>query len=386
MPFYCKLGEIPKKRHVQFRRPNGSLYYEEVFGRQGFSGAQSILYHLHMPPAAKAYRVLCEVAMPPESPNQPQHHRHFRTGQLTGGGDPVEGRVPLLFNEDVRICLAKPTEEMPYFYRNAEGDELIFVHRGSGVLESVFGELSFGPGDYLVIPIGTTYRLRLNPGEHVHLVVEAKGAVEPPARYRSSEGQFLEEAPYCERDIRVPERLVTVDETGEFELRIRQNGRVIAATIPHHPFDVVGWDGYVYPWALNILDFEPKVGRIHLPPPVHQTFEGPNFVVCSFVPRLYDFHPEAIPAPYYHSNIDSDEVLYYVHGDFMSRKGIEPGSITLHPRGLIHGPQPGKIEESIGQRETNELAVMIDTFRPLHVSSVAVQCEDTSYPFSWLMA
>lgn len=384
MPYYHRLGMIPKKRHIQFRKPDGGLYYEEVFGTEGFSGIQSILYHLHMPPAARSYKVLEEISAEAEPGDQPQHHRHFRTSSLQGGGDPVGGRIPLLFNEDVRICLARPTAPMTYFYRNAEGDELIFVHEGTGILESVFGELPFGPGDYLVIPAGTTYRFTLGEGEHLHYVLEAKGPIAPPARYRNAFGQFVEDAPYCERDIRVPNRLITKDEKGDFEIRIRKNGRILCAVTPYHPFDVVGWDGCVYPWAFHIEDFEPRVGMIHLPPPVHQTFQGPNFVVCSFVPRLYDFHPEAVPAPYYHSNIDCDEVLYYVRGEFMSRKGIESGSITLHPRGLIHGPQPGRMEASIGQRETNELAVMVDTFRPLQVSRFAAECEDRSYPFSWL--
>ncbi|ADG06345.1 homogentisate 1,2-dioxygenase [Kyrpidia tusciae] len=384
MPFYHKLGILPKKRHIQFRNPDGGLYLEEVFGTRGFSGIQSILYHLHAPSAAKYYEVIGEVPLDGEAADQPGHHRHFRTSGLKESGDPVAGRIPLLFNEDVRICLARPTEPMNYFYRNAEGDELVFVHLGTGVLESVFGELRFGPGDYLVIPVGTTYRFNLDEGEHVHYVIEAKGPIAPPSRYLNEYGQFMEDAPFCERDIRVPDRLVTHDEQGNYEVRIRQKGRIFRAAVPHHPLDVVGWDGYVYPWAFHIEDFEPRVGKIHLPPPVHQTFQGPGFVVCSFVPRLYDFHPEAIPAPYYHSNIDSDEVLYYVRGEFMSRKGIEPGSLTLHPRGVIHGPQPGKIEASIGQRETNELAVMVDTFRPLTVSRYARECEDSGYPFSWL--
>lgn len=384
MPFYHKLGEIPRKRHVQFRKPDGSLYYEEVFGQEGFSGIQSILYHTHIPSAARQYRSLHPVPTEPESDGRTMHYRHFRTGRLSGGDDPIHGRIPLLFNEDLRICIAKPQKEMSFFYRNADGDEMIFVHQGSGVLESVFGELPFRPGDYLIIPIGTTYRMVLDEGAHVQLVVEAAGPIVPPKRYLNRYGQFIEDSPYCERDIRVPERLITKDEKGEFELHVRQNGQYLAVTLPHHPFDVVGWDGCVYPWALNIEDFEPRTGRIHLPPPVHQTFEGPNFVVCSFVPRLYDYHPEAIPAPYYHSNIDSDEIIYYVHGDFMSRKGIEIGSITVHPRGLPHGPQPGKMEESIGKKETNELAVMIDTFRPLRVAKAAVACEDMAYPYSWL--
>ncbi|ATY84908.1 homogentisate 1,2-dioxygenase [Kyrpidia spormannii] len=384
MPFYHKLGIVPKKRHIQFRNPKGGLYLEEVFGTQGFSGIQSILYHLHTPSAARDYEMIGQVPMDEEGSDQPGHHRHFRTSALKPSGDPVASRLPLLFNDDVRICLAKPTEPMNYFYRNAEGDELIFVHQGTGVLESVFGELRFGPGDYLVIPVGTTYRLNLGEGDNVHYVIEAKGPIAPPSRYLNQYGQFMEDAPFCERDIRVPDRLVTHDEQRDHEIRIRQKGKIFRAVVPHHPLDVVGWDGYVYPWAFHIEDFEPRVGKIHLPPPVHQTFQGPGFVVCSFVPRLYDFHPEAIPAPYYHSNIDSDEVLYYVHGEFMSRKGIEPGSLTLHPRGVVHGPQPGKIEASIGQRETNELAVMVDTFRPLTVSTHARECEDSGYPFSWL--
>lgn len=382
MPFYCRLGEIPHKRHTQFRRPDGELYREEVMGTRGFSGIQSVLYHYHPPTA-----VLRVAELPPPAveylPYGPLRHRHFRTGRLAPGGDPVTGRIVLLGNADVTLAVCQPTEPMDYFYRNNEGDELLFVHSGSGRLETVFGTLPFGPGDYLVIPVGTTYRMVVEPGPCRFLALAAAGAVETPRRYRNEFGQLLEHSPFCERDIRPPRTLETHLERGEFEVRVRARGGLTAVTLDHHPFDVVGWDGYLFPWAFNIADFEPITGRIHQPPPVHQTFQGPGFVVCSFVPRLFDYHPLAIPAPYNHANVHSDEVLYYVRGNFMSRKGIEEASITLHPSGIPHGPHPGTAEASIGKQATDELAVMMDTFRPLQVTAAAAALEDDGYPYSW---
>jgi homogentisate 1,2-dioxygenase len=382
MPFYHRLGELPHKRHTQFRQPDGSLYREQVMGTRGFEGIQSIVYHRRAPTAVLNVEDRGPVQIALEETGA-LRHRHFRTAQLRPGGDPIGGRQALLYNNDVTMCIALPTEPMNYHYRNAEGDELIFVHEGEGRLESLFGTLPFRRGDYLVIPIGTTYRLVHN-GPARLLVFETRGGVEPPRRYRNEYGQLLEHAPYCERDIRVPQELDSHDAAGEFPVLVRSRDRFTMHILDHHPLDAVGWDGYLYPWAFNIEDFEPITGRVHQPPPVHQTFKGPNFVICSFVPRKFDYHPLAIPAPYNHSNVDSDEVLYYVEGNFMSRKGIEEASITLHPSGLPHGPHPGTAEASIGKEGTEELAVMMDTFHPLRVTQAALNAEDEKYPFSWV--
>lgn len=381
MPFYHRLGELPHKRHTQFRKPDGGLYAEQVMGTRGFDGIQSIVYHRYAPTAILKAEDRGPVRIELEEPGA-LRHRHFRTAKLEPGGDAVSGRVPLLHNNDVTLCVAQPSEPMRYHYRNGQGDELLFVHAGEGRLESLFGTLPFRRGDYLVIPIGTTYRIVTN-GPTKLLVLELRGNIETPRRYRNEHGQLLEHSPYCERDIRVPQQLDSHDERGEFPVLVRAQNRFTMHTLGHHPLDAVGWDGYLYPWAFNIEDFEPITGRVHQPPPVHQTFKGPNFVVCSFVPRLYDYHPQAIPAPYNHSNVDSDEVLYYVEGNFMSRKGIEVGSISLHPSGLPHGPHPGTAEASIGKAGTEELAVMLDTFHPLAVARAAQAIEDERYPYSW---
>jgi homogentisate 1,2-dioxygenase len=292
--------------------------------------------------------------------------------------------VPVLYNRDVALSLVRPTQEDRFHYRNAQADEVIYVTEGEGVLETLMGELPFRPGDYLVIPRGILHRYHLNGGPHSFLVIESAGYVRTPKRYRNEHGQLLEQAPYSERDIRRPQKLFTSDEKGEFQLLVKKDQRLTEFVLDHHPFDVIGWDGYYYPWALNIHDFEPRVGRFHLPPPIHQTFEGDGFVICSFCPRPYDFDPSAVPAPYNHSNVMSDEVLYYANSEFMSRKGIEYGSITLHPDGIPHGPHPGRAEDSIGKTHTDELAVMVDTFHPLHVSKQALDVEDKEYYQSWL--
>ncbi len=384
MAFYVRRGKIPHKRHTQFRQPDGSLYREQVMGTRGFSGIQSILYHIHSPTAVTRVEDLGPVVREYEEPGA-LRHRHFRTAKAEPGGDILTGRQLLMGNEDVALCIALPTEPMNYFYRNGEGDEVLFIHEGRGRLQTIYGSLPYQPGDYLVIPIGTTWRMLPEAGvPHRVLVIEAAGAVVPPKRYHNEWGQLLEHSPYCERDIRVPEELETFEEKGEFEVRVRAQGRLTACYLDHHPLDVVGWDGYLHPYALSIHDFEPITGRIHQPPPVHQTFEGPGFVVCSFVPRLFDYHPLAIPAPYNHSNVDSDEVLYYVDGNFMSRRGIEVASVTLHPHGIPHGPHPGAAEASIGKEKTEELAVMLDTFRPLRVAKRALSWEDPGYMRSWL--
>jgi homogentisate 1,2-dioxygenase len=315
---------------------------------------------------------------------EPLRHRHLKTQGFRPHGDPVSGRTPLLVNEDVSLGLCRPEKPMDYFYKNGDGDDLLFVHHGTGRLETMFGMLSYGEGDYLVIPRGTIYRVVAESPETTMLVIEsAASTIEPPRRYRNEYGQLLEHAPYCERDIRVPETLAYHDEAGRYEVRVKARGRLTAYYYDFHPLDVVGWDGYLYPWALNIGDFEPITGSLHQPPPTHQTFEAHNFVVCSFVPRMLDYHPDAVPIPYNHSNLDSDEVLYYVNGNFASRRGIEVGSMTLHPSGIPHGPQPGAVEASLGKTRTEELAVMVDTFRPLRLTREAAALEDNNYPFSW---
>ena len=383
MPTYHRLGEVPPKRHVQFRKPDGGLYAEEVFGTEGFSGNYSILYHHELPPRARAIEPR-RVCQPQPSEEPVQRHHHLKTTGLPKGGDAVSGRQVLFFNQDVAFSVASPTERMGYFFRNGTADEVYFIHQGQGNLCTIFGRLPFRPGDYLVIPRGTTYQLEFDSPVARCLVFEAAGSVEIPRRYRNEYGQLLEHAPFWERDIRKPERLETVLEKGEFEVQVKVGNRITAYLQEHHPFDLVGWDGYLYPWALSIHDFEPISGRLHQPPPVHQTFQGPGFVICSFCPRKLDWDPRAVPIPYYHSNIDSDEVIYYVAGNYAARRGIEVGSITLHPRGIPHGPQPGAIEASLGRRETDELAVMIDTFRPLHLTARARALDDPSYPYSWL--
>lgn len=383
MPFYVSRGQVPHKRHVQFRKPDGGLYREQVMGTRGFSGIQSILYHINPPTAVLRVEDLGPAVHEYEEEGA-LRHRHFRTAPVESGGDIVSGRRLLMGNSDVVVSLVRPTEAMNYFYRNGEADEVLFIHEGRGRLQTNYGSLPYGPGDYLVIPIGTTWRMLPADGEaHRVLAVEAFGPVVPPKRYHNEWGQLLEHSPYCERDLRVPGELETFDETGEFEVRVKANGRLTACFFGFHPLDVVGWDGYLHPYALSIHDFEPITGRIHQPPPVHQTFDGPGFVLCSFVPRLFDYHPQAIPVPYNHSNVDSDEVIYYVDGNFMSRRGIEPASVTLHPRGIPHGPHPGAVEGSLGKEKTEELAVMIDTFHPLRIGKGMLALEDPGYMNSW---
>lgn len=382
MPVYHRLGDIPPKRHSIFRRPDGELYAEELIGNKGFTGPSSLLYHIHRPTQVLRVQELERLQWQTE-PNRALRHRHFRTKHLTTGPSPVRDRVPVLFNHDVALSIACPTANDPFFYRNAQGDEVVYIAEGAGVLESVVGDLPFRAGDYLVIPRGILHRYQI-PKPCRFLVIESAGYVRTPKRYRNEHGQLTESAPYCERDMHRPSILSPKDETGEFHVVIKKDNTLTEYVLDHHPFDVVGWDGYYYPWSLNIHNFEPRVGRFHLPPPTHQTFESDGFVICSFCPRPYDFDPEAVPAPYNHSNVMSDEVLFYANAEFMSRTGIEYASITLHPDGLPHGPQPGRTEASIGQKETNELAVMVDTFRPLNVSAAAVEVEDKEYYHSWL--
>jgi homogentisate 1,2-dioxygenase len=384
MTHYRRIGEVPPKRHTRFVQPDGSLYAEELMGEEGFSSDSSLLYHRNLPTAIVAAEAV-ELDAAELQPNLPLLPRHLRTGQLPSGGDPVEGRTLLLANDDVRLSYVAASEASG-LYRNAIGDELAYVHTGSAVFESVYGRLEVGSGDYVVVPTSTTHRWVVDEatGPFVALLLEARGHIGPPQRYLSRTGQFLEHAPYCERDLRGPDEPLLV-EGGETDVLVRHHDGLTRYTYAHHPFDVVGWDGCLYPYAFSIHDFEPITGRIHQPPPVHQTFAGPNFVVCSFVPRLYDYHPEAIPVPYNHANVDSDEVLFYADGDFMSRagSGIGEGSISVHPSGFTHGPQPGSVEAAVGQTGTEELAVMLDTFRPLRLGAAARKIEDPDYPWSW---
>ena len=381
MPFYRSVGETPPKRHTQFRTPAGGLYAEELAGAEGFSSDSSLLYHRNLPTAIVDAQVV-DVEPQELMPNHPLLPRHFRSHQLKVGGDVVTGRQLLMGNGDVRMSYVAANEPSP-LYRNAIGDELVFIEAGTGILESSYGAISFRAGDYLVIPTSTNHRW-VPDGEVRALIFESGGHIGPPARYLSQRGQFLEHAPYCERDLRGPTEPLLV-EGEDVEVLVRNRNGVTRYTYAQHPFDVVGWDGCLYPYAFSIHDFEPIVGRIHQPPPVHQTFAGPNFVVCSFVPRKFDWHPEGIPAPYNHANVDSDEVLFYVEGDFMSRRGsgIEQGSLSLHPAGFTHGPQPGSVEASIGAEATEELAVMLDTFRPLDLGPAARDVEDDGYAWTW---
>jgi homogentisate 1,2-dioxygenase len=383
MPYYHKLGEIPHKRHTQFRKPDGSLYSEQLFSTEGFSNDYSLLYHVYPPTQIIKTEKPVNIA-PQVAEEKMLSHRSFEGFNIKAVNDYLESRIPVLVNNDVHIVLAAPRQSMEeYFFKNADADEMIFVHEGNGILKTMYGELSFGYGDYLVIPRGTIYQITFNSEDNRLFIVESFSPIRFPNKYLSKNGQLLEHSPFCERDIRAPQNLLTHDKRGDFLVRTRKRGIQYNIHYAAHPFDVIGWDGCCYPFAFSIHDFEPITGRVHQPPPVHQTFEANNFVVCSFCPRLFDYHPEAIPAPYNHSNIDSDEVLYYVDGDFMSRKNVTRGMITLHPAGIPHGPHPGAVEKSIGAKETRELAVMVDTFHPLMLTKQALDIENDNYVMSW---
>ena len=382
MPHYRSVGEVPRKRHTQFRQPDGRLYSEELMGEEGFSSDSALLYHREMP--TRIIRAESAGADPGGlAPQDPLLPRHFRPHDLPERGDLVTGKTLFMGNTSVRLSWVAAVDDSP-LYRDSDGDLLVYVASGTGVLESVFGALAFGSGDYLVVPTGTTHRWVVTDGPVRAMVVEARGHVTPPSRYLSDRGQLLEAAPYCERDFRAPVEPLLV-EAGETDVLVRRRGVLTRYTYPSHPFDVVGWDGCLYPHAFSIHDFEPITGRVHQPPTVHQTFAGPGFVVCSFVPRLLDYHPEAIPVPYNHSNVDSDEVLYYVGGSMGSRSGsgITLGSVSLHPAGFVHGPQPGAVDKSLGREATDELAVMVDTFAPLDVAPGAYAHESVDYPWTW---
>jgi homogentisate 1,2-dioxygenase len=383
MPYYYSSGNLPRKRHTQFRQPDGSLYAEELFSTEGFSGNFSLLYHCHPPTVIIQTDDPVNVS-PQVTEEKMLKHRSFEGFNIKPAADYLLSRKPILVNADCHIVLAAPEHGITgYFYKNADADELIFVHEGEGILKTVYGNISFLPGDYLVVPRGTIYQVTFTTTANRLLIVESFSPVRFPRRYLSSYGQLLEHAPYSDRDIRVPVYREPINEKGDFLVQTKKKGMLYGLHYAYHPFDVTGWDGCCYPFAFSIHDFEPITGRVHQPPPVHQTFEANNFVVCSFCPRLFDYHPLSIPAPYNHSNIDSDEVLYYVDGDFMSRKNVTRGMITLHPGGIPHGPHPGAVLKSIGAKETNELAVMIDTFHPLQLTADALAIENEGYTMSW---
>jgi len=410
MPHYHQLGSIPRKRHVQFRKPDGGLFSEQLVSTEGFSDVYSLVYHTYPPTAVskidKAVSVQPEVVL-----EKNMQHRSFQGFKVKPAGDYLSSRVPVLVNNDVYIYLAAPkgwgetkssvarpiersdfgmsrqssvNEDGQYFFKNSDGHEMIFVHEGEGILKTMYGNIPFSYGDHLIIPRGVIYQLEFKTDNNRLFIVESFGPYRFPRRYVNEYGQLLEHSPFCERDIRKPADLVTHDEKGDFVVMVKKQDMLYPYHYASHPFDVVGWDGFHYPFALSIHDFEPITGRIHMPPPIHQTFDGQNFVTCAFVPRLYDYHPLSIPVPYNHSNVDSDEVLYYVDGEFMSRKHVERGQITLHPIGIPHGPHPGTVERSLGQKETRELAVMVDTFKPLKITKQAMDIEDKDYFRSWL--
>ena len=384
MPFYHALGNIPHKRHTIHKSPEGKYYYEQLFGTVGFDGMSSLLHHVHRPTQVKEIVGAKDVA-PKIALEKNMRSLRLHGFNVAPVADHLESRKPILVNSDLQIVLAAPTAKtVDYFYKNADCDEMIFIHKGTGKLRTFLGSIDFAYGDYLVIPRGMIYQLEFDSADNRHFIVESHHPLYTPKRYRNWFGQLLEHSPYCERDIRRPQNLETHDQKGDFRMLLKKQGMLHELIYATHPFDVVGWDGYNYPYAFSIHDFEPITGRVHQPPPVHQTFETKAFVVCSFCPRLYDYHPQSIPAPYNHSNIDSDEVLYYVDGDFMSRNDVAAGHISLHPAGIPHGPHPGAMERSIGKKETDELAVMVDTFKPLQVTEEALKIDDGKYWNSWV--
>ncbi|TRZ70026.1 MAG: homogentisate 1,2-dioxygenase [Bacteroidetes bacterium] len=384
MPHYFSLGKIPHKRHTIFRKPDGNLYAEQLVSTEGFSDIYSLVYHCHPPTRVlkieKDYSVAPEIAV-----EHNMQHRSFYGLQVKPQDDYLDSRVPVLMNKDVYLSLAAPRKSMTeYFFKNSGADEMIFIHKGTGTLKTMYGKIPFSYGDHLIIPRGIPYQVEFDDEDNRLLIVESFTPIRFPKRYLNGSGQLLEHAPYCERDIRKPQELETHEETGDFLVKIKRDDRIWPYHYETHPFDLIGWDGYHYPFAFSIHDFEPITGRIHQPPPVHQVFETSAFVICDFVPRMFDYHPEAIPIPYNHSNVDSDEVIYYVDGEFMSRNNIGSGQITLHPKGIVHGPHPGAVEKGIGEKSTNELAVMVDTFQPLSLTKQALTIEDKEYFRSWL--
>ena len=378
------MGSVPSKRHTIHEKPEGGIYYEQLFGTEGFHGLSSLLYHTHRPTMISSYGETFDLK-PKAAIENNIKSRMLEGFNIKSKDDYLKARTPVLFNDDVQIDIASPKKgTINYFYKNSDSDEILFIQKGSGILKTLFGELKFNYADYLVIPRGTIYKIEFETSDNKILVIESKSPIVTPKRYRNEFGQLLEHSPFCERDIKLPENLVSHDSFGDYLIKVKKEKKLHEIYYASHPFDVVGWDGYCYPYIFSALNFEPITGRIHQPPPVHQTFEGNNFVICTFAPRLYDYHPKSIPAPYNHSNIDSDEVLYYVDGDFMSRNHVEHGFMSLHPGGIPHGPHPGAYERSIGQKQTSELAVMIDTFKPLKVTQAALDIELKDYWKSWL--
>jgi len=385
MPFYHTLGKIPHKRHTTFKKPNGELYQEELFGTAGFAGKSSLIYHLYPPTVVSEIKMVKDVT-PKIAIEKNMKAMSFQGFSIPEGEEYLESRKTLFVNNDMKIGLAAPKNfSQDYFYRNSDADEMLFIHKGSGKLRTMYGSLDFAYGDYLIIPQGTTYQIDFDTEDNRILFIESASEIKPPSGYRNNFGQFLEHSPFCERDFRLPKDLKTHDEKGSFKVLSKKQGVLWEYTHSNHPFDVVGWDGFNYPYAFSIHDFEPITGRVHLPPPIHQQWEATGFVICSFVPRMYDYHPEAIPAPYHHSNIDSEELLYYVDGDFMSRNNIQKGQITLHPGGIPHGPHPGAIERSVGKTRTEELAVMIDPFSPVMITEEAMKLQVDDYYKSWII-
>ena len=380
MPFYLQRGNIPTKRHIQFNDGDGNLYWEELISREGFSSIYSNVYHIKPPTAIRAVGKFQPKSL--EIWRKEHRHHHLKTYELNFPGDSIKSRIPLFFNSDVILSKATSTESMKEYYRNGHYDEVLFIHTGKGEFKSNFGNMIIGEGDFIIIPRGVIWKLEIDV-PLVHFIIETAGPVEPPTRYRNSNGQLLEHAPYSERDIRTPE-FVEPNKDKNITVNVKLKTGIQSYLYENHPCDLIGWDGYYFPWVFNINDFMPITGKVHQPPPIHQTFQAPGVVICSFVPRLFDYHPKSVPAPYAHSNVDSDEILYYVKGNFMSRSGIEEGSITFHPSGLPHGPQPGKIEESLGKKETDELAIMVDTFKPLTLTTLSKTIDDEEYPLTWL--
>ncbi len=383
MPRYHTLGEIPSKRHTTFRKKDGSLYQEELFGTAGFAGMSSLIYHLYPPTVVNEIKQVANL-VPKIAIEKHMRALSFQGFSLPNEGEYIESRKTLFVNNDLHIGLAAPkTFNQDCFYRNSDSDDMLFIHEGSGKLRTMYGNINFKYGDYLIIPRGTTYQIDFDNEKNRMLYIESSSPIVTPKRYRNNFGQLLEHSPFCERDFRLPQDLKTHDEKGEFKVLSKKQGILYEYLLGHHPFDAIGWDGFHYPYAFSIFDFEPITGRVHLPPPIHQQWEAAGFVVCSFVPRMYDYHPQAIPAPYHHSNIDADEILYYVDGDFMSRNNISKGQLTLHTGGVPHGPHPGAIERSIGKKETEELAVMIDPFAPMMITEEALKIEVSDYYKSW---
>lgn len=390
MPGYRRLGSVPAKRHIQHKRDaegsykNEGLYYEHVITTAGFDRAYSILYHLRPPTRVARTEFLKRETL--ESADElPLRHHHFVTGEMPRSGDPITGRIPILFNEDLTAWRCRPALSQALLYRNGAADEVVFVQTGTGVVETIYGTVRYKRGDYIVLPRMTTWRIVPDdPTVDDYLIIESNSPVEIPERYTNADGQLRLGVPYYDRDFHSPGELITVDEDKETEVVVKDRDRWTKVVMSHHPFDVAGWDGHLYPYTFNAWDFEPLTGTVHLPPPVQQTFQCQGFVICTFAPRYLDHHPEAVKVPYAHSNVEADEVLFYVDGNFGSRKGVSLCSMTLHPGGIPHGPHPGTIMASMDVEHTAEMAVMFDTDRPLRITKQALDFDDPKYPLSWL--